>query len=84
MTGGLLGQCELARDDRDTDCRLTEIARCDGELRCDESRDIAELRLELFRKAWIRSALPVGWTIAAFVRGLRLPLLCSRWTMTFA
>lgn len=51
MTGGLLGQCELARDDRDMDLRLADKARCDGELRFDEPRDIAELRLELFRRA---------------------------------
>jgi hypothetical protein len=52
MTGGLLGQCELAREERDIERCLVDIDtdRCDGVLR-DERRDIAELRLELFRRA---------------------------------
>jgi hypothetical protein len=60
ITGGLLGQCELARDDRDIERRWTETARLDGVLRFEEPRDTAaELRLELFRRAWIRNELPV-------------------------
>lgn len=78
MTGGLLGQCELAREERDIDRRLIDTARFDGVLRFDELRDIAEVRLELFRRACIRSELPVRWSIAVCGRGLRLPLLCPR------
>jgi hypothetical protein len=58
-TGGLLGQYELASEDRETDRRLMDTERCDGVLRCDEARDIAELRFELLRRAWTRRELPV-------------------------
>jgi hypothetical protein len=50
-TGGLLAQCELAREDRDMDRRLVDMEWQDGALRFDDPRDIAELRFELFRRA---------------------------------
>jgi hypothetical protein len=59
ITGGLLGQCELAREKRDMDRCLMDAERSDGMLRFDEPRDTAELRLELLRKARIRRELPV-------------------------
>ncbi len=55
-TGGLLGQCELANDDREID--LACIDRCDGVVCLDELRDTTEPRLE-FRSAWTRNVLPV-------------------------
>jgi len=59
-TGGLLGQCELAKEERDMDRRLMDIDRWDGVLRFDAPRDTAtELRLELLRSAWTRRELPV-------------------------
>lgn len=45
MTGGLLGQCELAIDDRDTDLLLAADF-CEGVecvLRFEDSRDFTEL-----------------------------------------
>jgi hypothetical protein len=51
MTGGLLGQWELANEERDIDRRLIDTDLCDGVLRFDEPRDTAELRLELLRSA---------------------------------
>ena len=51
-TGGLLGQCELAKDDRDTDLRFAPRDFWDGVLRLDEPLDmIPELCLLEFRKA---------------------------------
>ena len=58
-TGGLLAQCELARDERDIERRLIDTERCDGSLRYDDARDMAELRLELLRRARTRRELPV-------------------------
>jgi hypothetical protein len=72
-TGGLLGKCELARDEREIDLRLVEgVARCDGVLRFEEPRDIAELCLDLFRRAWMRNELPVRWPKAVVGRSFRL------------
>ena len=51
ITGGLLGQCELAREERDMDRCLMDTERWDGVLFFEEPRDIAELRLELLRRA---------------------------------
>lgn len=85
MTGGLLGQCELARDERDMDRRLMDTDLFDGVLRFDEPRDTAELRFELLRSAWMRKELPVRWPSAVVGRSFRPPLalLCPRCTVTF-
>jgi hypothetical protein len=58
-TGGLLGQCELTKEERDVDRRLMDTERRDGVLRSEDRRDTAELRLELLRRAWTYSKLPV-------------------------
>jgi hypothetical protein len=59
MTGGLLGQCELVREDRDMDRRRLDVDRLDGVLRFDEPRDMAVLRLELLRSVRTRRELVV-------------------------
>lgn len=58
MTGGLLGQFELASEDFEMEWACTE--RREGVVCFDELREAAEPRLE-FRRAFTRRELPVRW-----------------------
>lgn len=58
MTGGLLGHCELTREEREIELRFAAEDLSAGELFFDRLPDMLELRCFEFLSVWILSELP--------------------------